>query len=153
MKTLATVWDQIAVGRSHSVADPVAQRLKALELSRRAQSPGARRGRDGLKRVGRGARMRKLQRRQPTGRSRGKGSQAKARTAPPPREASSGHHGDVLPLHPGLVTPGLKGITKDNIHWVRAVLIILNYLYCAAWSKPVCVPMVTGHSARHSFGS
>ena len=67
MKTLATVWDQIAVGRSHSVADTVAQRLKALELSRRAQSPGARRGRDGLKRVGRGARMRKLQRRQPKG--------------------------------------------------------------------------------------
>ena len=24
---------------------------------------------------------------------------------------------------------------------MRAIVTVLNYLYCAAWAKPVCVPM------------
>ncbi|CAE6967009.1 unnamed protein product [Symbiodinium sp. CCMP2592] len=33
------------------------------------------------------------------------------------------------------------GVTEDNVHWVRAIMTALNYLYCAGWAAPVCVPM------------
>ncbi|CAE7300353.1 unnamed protein product [Symbiodinium sp. CCMP2592] len=65
---------------------------------------------------------------------------------PPGAEPSTsrgggGLHGDLLPIHPALVVQGLEGITKDNLHWVRFVLVCLDFLYCSAWAKPVCVPM------------
>ncbi|CAE7375548.1 unnamed protein product [Symbiodinium sp. CCMP2592] len=37
--------------------------------------------------------------------------------------------------------PERGNITRENVHWVRVVVTVLNYLYCAAWAKPVCVPL------------
>ncbi|CAE7668538.1 unnamed protein product [Symbiodinium sp. CCMP2592] len=45
------------------------------------------------------------------------------------------------PIHPGLVVEGLEGITTANLHWVRFIVLCLDFVYCAGWSRPVCVPM------------
>ena len=52
-----------------------------------------------------------------------------------------GQHGDLMPIHPALVVQGLEGISTDNLHWVRLILLGLDFMYCSAWSKAVCVPM------------
>ena len=59
-----------------------------------------------------------------------------------------GQHGDLMPIHPALVVQGLEGISTDNLHWVRLILLSLDYLYCSAWSKAVCVPMARSLTAN-----
>ena len=49
--------------------------------------------------------------------------------------------GDLLPIHPSCVKVGMKGVTAENIHWVKVTLCCLNFHHCAAWGKPICVPM------------
>ncbi|CAE7940374.1 unnamed protein product, partial [Symbiodinium necroappetens] len=49
--------------------------------------------------------------------------------------------GTLMPIHPALVVQGLEGISTDNLHWVRLILLGLDFMYCSAWSKAVCVPM------------
>ncbi|CAE7232215.1 unnamed protein product [Symbiodinium sp. CCMP2592] len=60
-----------------------------------------------------------------------------------PASGSGGpaQHGDLLPIHPSLVEDGLEGISTHNLPWVQAVVMCLDFLYCAGWSKAVCVPM------------
>ena len=63
-------------------------------------------------------------------------------TQPPPASRPCYERkGDVLPLHPSSITTDLEGVDAENIHWVQATFMILNYYYCCGWSKPVCVPM------------
>ncbi|CAE7038055.1 unnamed protein product [Symbiodinium sp. CCMP2592] len=166
MKTLATVLDQIAAGRSHAAADVVAQRLKALELS---QSDGSWNRAQFLELLeAEGPSL--LEREEAVMASKEWAGELRMRTEtvkeeipdydpptdealveamlslksalgtfarvhanperlPPGAEPTSsgdrpGHHGDVLPLHPSLILPGLKGVTSENIHWVRAVFIV-----------------------------
>ena len=72
---------------------------------------------------------------------------------PTARDGRTRRHGDLLPIHPGLVTQGLEGISTSNLHWVRLVVVFLDYLYCSAWSKAICVPMspVLGQNQREAI--
>ena len=36
---------------------------------------------------------------------------------PTARDGRTRRHGDLLPIHPGLVTQGLEGISTSNLHW------------------------------------
>ncbi|CAE7227472.1 unnamed protein product [Symbiodinium sp. CCMP2592] len=80
------------------------------------------------------------------------------RLPPGDESTSSGdraaRHGDIIPIHPGLILPSPRGVTKENVHWVRAIVTVLNYLYCAAWASPVCVPMprVLGNAQLRVIG-
>eukprot|EP00435_Cladocopium_sp_Y103_P009232 s3665_g2.t1 len=49
--------------------------------------------------------------------------------------------GDGLPIHPGAIAAELDGIDSHNLEWVRATVIVLNYLYCCGSVCPVRVPM------------
>ncbi|CAE7177202.1 unnamed protein product [Symbiodinium necroappetens] len=60
---------------------------------------------------------------------------------PTSQRGRRGQHGDLMPIHPALVVQGLEGIPTDNLHWVRLILLGLDFMYCSAWSKAVCVPM------------
>ncbi|CAE7806385.1 unnamed protein product [Symbiodinium sp. CCMP2592] len=60
---------------------------------------------------------------------------------PNPSEGRPPSQRDVLPMHPALIIPGPGRVTKENVHWIRVVITVLNYLYCAAWAQPVCVPL------------
>ena len=61
---------------------------------------------------------------------------------PPPLSTEmSQRMGDLLPIHPSCVEVGMKGVTAENIHWLKLTPCCLNFHYCAAWAKPICVPM------------
>eukprot|EP00435_Cladocopium_sp_Y103_P023558 s3031_g5.t1 len=63
-------------------------------------------------------------------------------TQPPPAvRPFETWRGDVLPIYPGAVTNELEGIDQKNLEWVRATLMVLNYLYCCGSVSPVAVPM------------
>ena len=63
---------------------------------------------------------------------------------PPAAEASYDRRGDLLPIHPSSIKVGENKVTEGNIHWVRLTLCMMNFHYCAGWSKrPICVPMDT----------
>ena len=47
---------------------------------------------------------------------------------------------DKLPIHPALIQPGLPGVTYQNVDWLRASVLSLDYLYCVGWRNPVCLP-------------
>ena len=65
-----------------------------------------------------------------------------AESTPTGEQATCGR--DVLPLHPAALVPGLHGVTETNIFWVKTIVCVLNYLYCAGWSSPVCVSQSHG---------
>ena len=60
---------------------------------------------------------------------------------PPGAEPAHQRRGDILPIPPWLVTAAVDGVTASNVYWVWFITVILNFNYCAGWSKPVCVPM------------
>ena len=61
---------------------------------------------------------------------------------PPPHSTElCQRKGDLLPIHPSSVEVGMKGVTAENIHWLKTTLCCLNFHYCAAWARPICVPM------------
>ncbi|CAE6969390.1 unnamed protein product [Symbiodinium sp. CCMP2592] len=158
MKTLAAALDQIAAGRSHSAADLLAQRLNALELSQTDSTWN-----EGLSMNEWRKKMKTVLDREPGMKplrkvlmeamlplKSGLGAFAREYSnpeklpsggEPTPGSPGRGRNRDVLPIHPEMITVGLKGITEDNVHWVRAIMTALNYLYCAGWAAPVCVPM------------
>ena len=55
----------------------------------------------------------------------------------PPAE----RRGDLLPIAPSSIDVTLKGVSRDNIHWVQATVMILDYFYCCGWARPICVPI------------
>ena len=61
----------------------------------------------------------------------------------PPHHSTELHQrrGDLLAIHPSCVEIGMAGVTAENIHWLKVTLCCLNFHYCAAWAKPICVPM------------
>ncbi|CAJ1433719.1 unnamed protein product, partial [Effrenium voratum] len=64
------------------------------------------------------------------------------------------HHdnrGDILPLHPALISQDLEGIDESNLEWVQLIFVILNFHYCAGWTKPVCVPFQPNLSANQKW--
>ena len=64
------------------------------------------------------------------------------------------HHdnkGDILPLHPALLSQDLEGIDESNLEWVQLIFVILNFHYCAGWTKPVCVPFQPNLSANQKW--
>ena len=61
---------------------------------------------------------------------------------PPPRSTELYQRkGNLLPIHPSSVEVSMKGVTAENISWLRTTLCCLNFHFCAAWSRPICVPM------------
>lgn len=58
----------------------------------------------------------------------------------PGAEPTHQRRGDVLPIPPWLVTQEIGGVDDNNVHWVRLVVVILNFNYCAGWGKPIAVP-------------
>eukprot|EP00435_Cladocopium_sp_Y103_P020999 s1020_g5.t1 len=60
---------------------------------------------------------------------------------PPGAEPCHQRRGDVLPIPPWLVDTSVEGVTSANQFWVWAIVVVLDYNYCAGWSKPICVPM------------
>ena len=61
---------------------------------------------------------------------------------PPPRSTELYQRkGNLLPIHPSSVELGMAGVTADNISWLKATLCCLNFHYCAAWARPICVPL------------
>ena len=70
-----------------------------------------------------------------------------ASTQPPPASRPTRQRrGDVLPIHPSAVKTGLRGVNAENLHWVQATVMMLDYFYCCGWTKPICVPMDPGLS-------
>ena len=64
------------------------------------------------------------------------------------------HHdnrGDILPLHPALISQDLEGIDESKVEWVELIFVILNFHYCAGWTKPVCVPFQPNLSANQKW--
>eukprot|EP00435_Cladocopium_sp_Y103_P033001 s3520_g8.t1 len=53
----------------------------------------------------------------------------------------SRRRGEVLPIHPSAITVELEGINSENLHWVRATTMVLNYIYCRGRVKPTGVPI------------
>ncbi|CAE7679050.1 unnamed protein product [Symbiodinium sp. CCMP2456] len=56
-------------------------------------------------------------------------------------------YGNPEELPPG---DGLEGITTINLHWVRLIFLLLDYVYCSAWSKAICVPMSSTMGANQA---
>ena len=63
-------------------------------------------------------------------------------TRPPPGAVPPHQRrGDILPVPIWLIETQLVEVDEDVVVWVQAVFSVLNFNYCAGWSRPVCVPV------------
>ena len=63
-------------------------------------------------------------------------------TQPPPAvRPSARRRGEVLPIPLEAITTELEGVDPHNLDWVRATVMVLNYLYCGGGAKSMGVPI------------
>ena len=60
---------------------------------------------------------------------------------PPTDEVPYARKGDLLPVHPTCIKVGENGVTDANLEWTQLMFTLIDYNYCTAWTKPICVPM------------
>lgn len=62
-------------------------------------------------------------------------------SAQPPtkKEVKASMHGDLLPIPPWGIDAGIPGVTASNMDWVKLAVVMINFYYCTAWAKLICV--------------